>query len=75
MISTKYSDDSSKNLKVQWKKSSASTNALNCVEFAVTNDGTILLRDTKNRDAGILYFNEEEWVAFINGVKKSEFDL
>ncbi|HEY7142806.1 MAG TPA: DUF397 domain-containing protein [Streptosporangiaceae bacterium] len=35
----------------------------------------ILLRDSKNPDAGTLVFDEHEWSAFIAGVKDGEFDL
>jgi hypothetical protein len=72
-----------------WAKSSYSGNGANCVEAtAVTSrDGLnipagkadteklILLRDSKNPDAGTLVFDEHEWSAFIAGVKDGEFDL
>jgi Domain of unknown function (DUF397) len=72
-----------------WAKSSYSEAARGCVEAtAVTSrDGLnipagkadteklILLRDSKNPDAGTLVFDEHEWSAFIAGVKDGEFDL
>jgi Domain of unknown function (DUF397) len=72
-----------------WAKSSCSDTANGCVEAtAVTSrDGLdipagkadteklILLRDSKNPDAGTLVFDEHEWSAFIAGVKDGEFDL
>jgi hypothetical protein len=45
-----------------------------CVEVAITPQG-VAVRDTKNRDEGILFFNHNEWDAFIKGVKGGEFDL
>ncbi len=71
-----------------WAKSTHSAER-DCVEaIAVTSrDGLtipagkadteklILLRDSKNPDAGTLVFDENEWSAFIAGVKDGEFDL
>lgn len=72
-----------------WGKSSYRDTGNGCVEAtAVTSrDGLqipagkaateklILLRDSKNPDAGTLVFDEHEWSAFIAGVKDGEFDL
>src|SRR5215467_14947107 len=70
-----------------WTKASHSDGANGCVEAtAVTSrDGLevpagkadteklILLRDSKNPDAGPLVFDEHEWNAFVAGVKDGEF--
>jgi hypothetical protein len=45
-----------------------------CVEVGRTADGTVLVRDTKDR-AQALSFTDEEWVAFVAGVKAGEFDF
>ena len=45
-----------------------------CVEVGRTADGTVLVRDTKDR-AQALTFTDEEWVAFVAGVKAGEFDF
>ena len=45
-----------------------------CVEVGRTPDGAVLVRDTKDR-ALQLAFTDEEWVAFVAGVKNGEFDF
>ncbi len=45
-----------------------------CVEVGRTPDGTVLVRDTKDRAQQALTFTHEEWVAFVAGVKAGEFD-
>lgn len=45
-----------------------------CVEVAMDED-RIAVRDSKDPDGGILVFNRREWNAFIEGVKRGEFDL
>ena len=56
------------------------------VEITVTEDAAavpshkadagrlILMRDSKNPDGPVLAFTEDEWRAFIAGVKDGEFD-
>ena len=46
-----------------------------CVEVGRTPDGAILVRDTKDRSQHALSFTEEEWMAFVGGVKAGEFDF
>jgi hypothetical protein len=46
-----------------WRKSSYSGNGgQNCVEVA--GDGTILVRDTTDRDGGTLAFSAQAWERF-----------
>lgn len=45
-----------------------------CVEVGRTPEGAVLVRDTKDR-AQQLSFTDEEWTAFVAGVKAGEFDL
>ena len=47
----------------------------NCVEVGRTDDGAILVRDTKDSTHKALAFTDEEWVAFVAGVKTGEFDV
>jgi hypothetical protein len=52
---------------MEWHKSSYSTaNTANCVEVA---EGAVtLVRDTQNRDLGILEVPAREWAAFVAAV-------
>ena len=44
-----------------------------CVEVAA-KDGIVAVRDTKNPER-MLVFSRTEWEAFVQGVKKGEFDF
>ncbi|GAA0921157.1 DUF397 domain-containing protein [Nonomuraea longicatena] len=57
-----------------WHKSSLSGNGASCVEVAI-GKSVIAVRDTKDREAGMLMFTPDEWRAFIGGVRLGEFDL
>ena len=57
----------------KWFKSSHSSGNGACVEVAIVAEG-VAVRDTKNREGGILRFTHEEWHAFVGGVKDGEFD-
>lgn len=56
----------------EWRRSSACASG-NCVE-AARFAGRVLVRDAKNPDQTPLSFDEDEWTAFVEGVKKGEFD-
>jgi hypothetical protein len=45
-----------------------------CVMVA-HRDGTVAVRDSKDATRTTLYFNEDEWRAFVLGVKAGEFDF
>ena len=45
-----------------------------CVAVKFT-DESVFVRDTKDPEKITLTFNHSEWKAFIDGVKKGEFDL
>jgi hypothetical protein len=57
-----------------WHKSTRSSGNGNCVEVAVVDD-SVAVRDTKNREGGMLVFSAAEWSAFLSGAKNGEFDL
>jgi hypothetical protein len=46
-----------------------------CVEVGRSPDGTVLVRDTKDSSRHALAFTNDEWVAFVAGVKAGEFDF
>jgi|HubBroStandDraft_4_1064222.scaffolds.fasta_scaffold336224_1 hypothetical protein len=46
-----------------------------CVAVARGTDGTVKVRDTKQTRTQALSFTEEEWLAFLQGVKNGEFDV
>lgn len=58
-----------------WSKSSVSNYNGSCFEIARLRPDRIGVRDTKDNGAGpILVFTQQEWVAFVGGVKAGEFD-
>lgn len=58
-----------------WRKSSLSSGGDNCVEVGFADDGIIGVRDTKQQGRGpILEFFPSEWEAFVEGVRRGEFD-
>lgn len=61
--------------KNQWVTSTRSGSNGQCVEVMRLDDGTTLVRDTKDRDGGTQGYTPAEWAAFIGGVKDGEFDL
>jgi hypothetical protein len=59
-----------------WHKSTRSGgNGGDCVEVAANLPGIVAVRDSKDRDGGTLVFTPSEWTAFLDGVRKGEFDL
>lgn len=59
----------------EFSKSSFSQYTWNvCVQVAKRKDA-IGVRDSKDPDKTTLCFSPEEWQAFIDGVKKGEFDI
>lgn len=54
-----------------WVKSTHS-NSNGCVEVAFVDD-LVALRDSKNKNGGVLLFTPREWDAFIGGVADGQF--
>jgi len=47
-----------------------------CVAVGQAQDGSIIVRRSQDSDsAESLIFTEEEWAAFVKGVKANEFDF
>jgi hypothetical protein len=62
----------------RWRKSSFSTGGSNgggdCVETAALPDGRIAVRNSKDPEAGTVFFTRTEIAAWLKGVKAGEFD-
>lgn len=59
------------------KSTRSSPSGDNCVEVAVHPDGTIGVRDSKDKTGtgAVLEFTTGEWDAFVGGAKDGEFDF
>ena len=58
-----------------WQKSTLSSYNGNCCEIARLLSDRVGVRDTKDKGSGpVLIFNQNEWSAFVAGVKAGEFD-
>jgi hypothetical protein len=57
-----------------WIKSSLSYANGNCVEVSDQPEGTIGVRNSREREGPVLNFTVDEWQAFIGGVLNGEFD-
>ncbi|WP_433313147.1 DUF397 domain-containing protein [Micromonospora sp. CA-269861] len=54
----------------QWRKSTKSgNNGGSCVEVADNLPGVVLVRDTKDRDGGMLTFGPAAWAGFVDLAK------
>ncbi|MGC4848279.1 DUF397 domain-containing protein [Micromonospora sp. DT15] len=54
----------------QWRKSTKSgNNGGSCVEVADNLPGVVLVRDTKDRDGGMLTFGPAAWTGFLHLAK------
>jgi len=52
-----------------WRKSSKSGSNGACVEVADYGSGTVMVRDTTNRDGGTLAFSGAAWSTFLASVR------
>jgi hypothetical protein len=59
---------------LKFRKSTFSPKSRTCVAVA-RHKNHVYVTDTKNVEAPILCFSEDEWQAFLSGVKTGEFDL
>lgn len=57
-----------------WRKATYSGNGSGCVEVG-RGPGLVGVRDTKDRDGGMLAVPADGWAAFVAGVKAGQFDL
>jgi hypothetical protein len=56
-----------------WVKSTLSGSNGQCVEVNDTGEA-VLFRDSKNQAGPVLRFTQDEWKAFVEGIKLREFD-
>ncbi len=66
--------------RADWRTSSRSGGSGQCVEVATNlvdtaGETVVLVRDSKNPNAGTLAFTPGEWQAFVSSAKDGEFDL
>ena len=59
--------------RLDWRKASASANN-GCVEVAPLADGGVAVRDSKDTAGPVLSFTRHEWVSFLDGLGRGEFD-
>lgn len=64
-------DESSR---LDWRKSSYSTQNGACVELAALPGGGVAVRDSKDPSGPVLRFTEAEWAAFCAGYEAGEFE-
>ncbi|MDI2029005.1 DUF397 domain-containing protein [Saccharopolyspora sp. TS4A08] len=53
-----------------WRKSSRSAVEGNCVEVAVAPE-VVGVRDSKDRQGGVLVFSSDRWAEFVEGLRRS----
>ncbi len=57
--------------RLPWRTAKKNGNS-GCVEVAPAH--LIAVRDSKDRNGAVLLYTPQEWEAFLDGVKKGEFD-
>jgi len=61
--------------KINWMKSTKSSDNGNCVEVALDDDGRVLVRGSKDPDGPVLHFDRSVWWEFLDGAHNYEFDF
>ncbi|WP_454198790.1 DUF397 domain-containing protein [Nocardia sp. Marseille-Q1738] len=68
------SDTSTNKIIGTWRKSSFSNPSGNCVELAEASNGQVAVRNSRDPEAGVLFYTRPEIDAFVRGAKAGEFD-
>lgn len=58
---------------VRWRKSPYSADQTSCVEVAELGE-LVHVRDSKNPDGPVIRLTRAEWRAFVEAVKRGDFD-
>jgi uncharacterized protein DUF397 len=64
--------------RVAWRKSTRSPNGggSSCVELGpLAGSAGVAVRDTKDREGGVLVVADTSWIGFLGEVKRGAFDL
>ncbi len=61
--------------RARWRKATASQGNGDCVEVATLSGGRMAVRDSKDSQGPVMVFTSPEWLAFLDGAKRGEFDL
>jgi hypothetical protein len=59
--------------RVQWRKSSYSTDTANCVEFALLSAVRIGVRDSKDSNGPMISYDSVAWRDFVAAVRAGAF--
>lgn len=59
---------------LKWIKSRRCESA-SCVEVAVNEWGSVMVRNSDNIYEAPLFFSKEEWTEFVGGVRDGDFDF
>jgi Domain of unknown function (DUF397) len=57
-----------------WKISTRTSQGQNCVEVTSAVPGWVGVRDTKNRAAGLLAVNQQQWATFLAAIRAGDLD-
>ena len=57
-----------------WKTSTRTSQGENCVEVTTAVPGWVGVRDTKNRGAGLLALDRQQWTTFLTAINHGQFD-
>ncbi|MDG4795500.1 DUF397 domain-containing protein [Micromonospora sp. WMMD1082] len=58
-----------------WRTSSRSDGGGNCVEVSTAVAGHAAVRDSKDREGGILEFDRSAWRRFIGGIREGRISM
>ncbi|MGH3784223.1 MAG: DUF397 domain-containing protein [Pseudonocardiaceae bacterium] len=57
-----------------WKTSTRTSQGQNCVEVTTAVPGWVGVRDTKNRAAGLLAINQQQWATVLAAIHTGQLD-